>query len=593
MPLKWIAPQGPAPASAQSPLVPEEPKIVLVAPGSLTPASLTPRNRLKHALAAGSLLAVALRPMPRPQMPPALASTIDATKTHPPRTGRNRPAAKHANASAAGDRITLGPSATFSVTTLNASGPGSLFQAVQDANANPGADTITFQPGLTGIIALTATLNVTDSVSIIGPGPGVLSVSGGNTRRVFYLYSSSNSPLTATITGLTIRDGSSGGGAGIRASTFNLTLDQVDLISNTAASNGNGGGLNFDPTSSFTVSLTIRNSLLSGNHAGGTGGGIYLYHAKSGVVITNTQIVSNTAVRSGGGVYLYNANSLLIEDSTIMSNKAMTTTANGGGLDVKYSGTGMQIIRRTTISGNAASGSGGGIEFYSPGDVLIEDSTIAGNTANKGGGIDVEDLNGTSNTIRRTTISGNSAVTGGGVYLYSLDTPLLIENSTLSGNHATGHGGGVYLYNPKGASIQNSTIFSNTAAVGGGIQVGKSFVPITDTIIAGNVAPLGPDITGTFQLRYDLVQITGTAAITDAGGNIFGLDPLLGPLANNGGPTHTHLPARNSPAVNHGDPTFAPPPATDQRGQPRVMDGRIDIGSVEIPVELFLPLIRR
>jgi hypothetical protein len=53
------------------------------------------------------------------------------------------------------------------------------------------------------------------------------------------------------------------------------------------------------------------------------------------------------------------------------------------------------------------------------------------------------------------------------------------------------------------------------------------------------------------------------------------------------------LPAANSPVVNAGDPAFAPPPATDQRGQPQVIGGRIDIGSVEIPVELFLPLIRR
>jgi hypothetical protein len=111
--------------------------------------------------------------------------------------------------------------------------------------------------------------------------------------------------------------------------------------------------------------------------------------------------------------------------------------------------------------------------------------------------------------------------------------------------------------------------------------------------VAGNVAPLSPDIIGTFQLRYDLVQVTGTATISDAGGNLFGLDPLLGPLADNGGPTHTHLPANNSPVVNAGDPAFAPPPATDQRGRLRVMDGRIDIGSVEIPGELFLPLIRR
>jgi hypothetical protein len=60
---------------------------------------------------------------------------------------------------------------------------------------------------------------------------------------------------------------------------------------------------------------------------------------------------------------------------------------------------------------------------------------------------------------------------------------------------------------------------------------------ITNTIIAGNLAPLNKDISGTFALRYDLVQVTGTATITVSTGNVFGLDPQLSPLADNGGPT--------------------------------------------------------
>ena len=549
MPLRWISPSGPTPASAPapaaSPLVPEEPKIVLVAPGSITP-----RHRLTTALAAGSLLAVALRPLPRPQVPRALASPI-------------------------------------TVINNNAGGPGSLFQAVQHANADAGPDTISFSPNVSGTIALTGTLVLTNSVQITGPGPGVLSVSGANINRVFYLTNTSKSPLTATITGLTIRDGSSisstkPGGGGIEADNFDLTLDHVDLISNTAGSKANGGGLGFRP--SITVSLTIRDSLLSGNYAG-TGGGIYLYHAQAGVVITNTQIVSNTSYYGGGGgAYLKKPDHLLIEDSTIMSNTAGSKGFGfGGGLNVRKLYGASATIRRTTISGNTASGPAGGIYFYYSANVLIEDSTIAGNEAKTGGGIDLGHTGGVSNTIRRTTISGNTAgVEGGGVNLFDVQAPLSIENSTISGNYAD-TGGGIYLNDPSQVSIQNSTIFSNTAASsGGGIQVKHNSLPITDTIIAANVAPLNSDIAGTFRLSYDLVQITGTAAISDAGGNLFGLDPLLGPLADNGGPTLTHLPARNSPVVNAGDPAFAPPPFTDQRGDPRVVGGRVDIGSVEL-----------
>jgi hypothetical protein len=83
-------------------------------------------------------------------------------------------------------------------------------------------------------------------------------------------------------------------------------------------------------------------------------------------------------------------------------------------------------------------------------------------------------------------------------------------------------------------------------------------------------------------VTYSLVQ-GGGGAINGANvGNIFGVPAGLGPLANNGGPTLTQLPLPGSPVINAGDPAFVPPPATDQRGQPRVQGGRIDIGSVEV-----------
>ena len=563
MPLRWISPPGPTPASAPASPVPEEPKIVLAAPGSIAA-----RHTLGTVLAAGSLLAVVLRPLPQPQAPRALANTFTVTNTH-------------------------------------ASGPGSLLQAVQNANVSVGGGTITFQSGLTGTIALTGTLNVKNAVTIVGPGPGVLSVSGQNTRRVFYLYNSSTSPLTATITGLTIRDGATtGGGAGILDRNFDLLLDQVDLIGNsittTGKVGGSGGGLDFVTGAGRTVSLTIRDSLVSGNHARTGGGlGIFLYQAKGDVIITNTQILSNSAVEGGGGLDFTPGGtltrSLTIRDSLVSGNHA---GGPGGGLQIfLYNRAAEVVITNTQIVSNTAVGDGAGAFLNSPTDLRIEDSTIMSNTAGtkaRGGGLAVINVSASGpEVIRRTTISGNAAAKGGGVFVGYTTAPFSIENSTLSGNHATGHGGGVYLYDAARAGIQNSTIVSNTAASGGGVEVHGHFEPITDTIIAGNVAPLGPDISGTFRLRYDLVQITGTAAITNAGGNLFGLDPLLGPLADNGGLTHTHLPARNSPVVNAGDPSFVPPPATDQRGDPRVMGGRIDIGSVELSAELFLPLIRR
>jgi hypothetical protein len=109
---------------------------------------------------------------------------------------------------------------------------------------------------------------------------------------------------------------------------------------------------------------------------------------------------------------------------------------------------------------------------------------------------------------------------------------------------------------------------------------------VYDSIIGNNTAgtnnDLGTDYIGLFRVANSLVESPGTADIIDVGGNIFGQDPQLGPLADNGGPTLTHLPAATSPVINAGDPAFVPPPSTDQRGLPRVVNGRLDMGSVEV-----------
>jgi hypothetical protein len=492
MPVRWIS----------KPVAALEPKIPPAALAGATPGGLTGRQRLGQAVAAGSLLALAAQPFRGPR-PGAAAS---------------------------------GP---LTVTNLNPAGAGSLAQAIDDANANPGPDTITFSPGLTGTIPVSNTLVVTDSLTIVGPGPGKLSVSGGSARRVFYLNSASSVPFTATITGLTIRDGDShtdgSGGAGILDLNANLVLDEVVLDNNTGGSKGNGGGLNFAVAGPKSASLTIRDSIVSGNH-GFVGGGVLARYALGGVVIQNTQFTGNSASVLGGGIF---------------------------------------FIGQT-------------------GNTLIEDATFAYNTAGQSGaGVAIKNASGGPWTIRRTSIVSNTAnIDGGGLYSYVLPNELTIENTTVSGNSALAGGGGLAVHDANNVSIRNSTIVSNSAVTaGGGVEVIANSLVLSDTIIAGNLAPLNQDISGTFQLRYDLVQVTGTATISDAGGNLFGLDPLLGPLANNGGPTQTHLPAHNSPAVNAGDPAFAPPPATDQRGLSRTA-GRLDIGAVERQTDLFLPLVQ-
>lgn len=442
--------------------------------------------------------------------------------------------------------------APIEVTNTDDSGAGSLREALATANNTPGLDTITFQTGLTGEIKLTSgQLEITDSVDIQGPGADVLSVSGGDTSRVFYLYAS-GSTIDVVISNLMVTHGSASEGAGIVDYDENLTLDHVQIADN--ASTGDGAGLWAD---GFSMTLEIHDSVLSGNASGDDGGGIYIEDTGGDMVIDSTQVTGNTAADKGGGIYFYDPD----HDIT---------------------------ISKSTISGNTAGDIGGGVYLYSfdNGGMTISETTISGNTANAGGGLFLYGIDTTPLVIESSTISGNQALTGdgGGIYLYNDSAGSTIINSTISGNQAlAGDGGGIYLYNGStGVTIANSTIAANSAmGNGGGLAINSGTVTVTNSLIADNTATTDNDLHGAADLAYSLVEDEGTATITDSGGNITAMDPLLGPLVDNGGPTMTHLPGAGSPALDHGDPAFAAPPASDQRGKDRVYNTVIDMGAVE------------
>lgn len=451
---------------------------------------------------------------------------------------------------ASGAVVTLGAlalggpadAATFNVTNLDDAGAGSLRDAIEQANAAAGADVITFQAGLTGTITLTSgQLEILDSVDIQGPGAAALTVSGNNASRVFYVYRG-DALLDVTISGLTVTGGTADEGGGIINWSENLTLDQVVVTGNTATNQGGGlqvfAGSNTPP---LPFSVTIRDSVLSGNTAGGGGGiGLYLDSLEGRATV-------------------------LIQGSVISDNDASgVESANGGGIFIpKLQGD--VTIERSTISGNDAEGNGGGIAggfFYA----------------------------GSSLTVRETTISGNTAVDGGGIDVESLYGFLFLENSTLSGNQAVGDpasaGGGLflgYLYGEAGVVIRHTTIAGNSAVRGGGLFAEDGFLNLDHALVGDNAAEVGDDLAnggaGGFNLVNTLVENPEAAAINDLGGNIFNQDPQLGPLQNNGGPTQTHLPAGTSPAVDAGQPATLP---TDQRGTARPAGPAVDLGAVEL-----------
>jgi len=265
---------------------------------------------------------------------------------------------------------------------------------------------------------------------------------------------------------------------------------------------------------------------------------------------------------------------------TISGNNASRVFYIGVGATVTISGL-------TIANGDAGGDHGGGI--YNDGTLILNNCTVSSNTANAGGGI----YNDGTLTLNNCTVSGNIAFVGGGIY--NEDT-ITLNNSTVSGNTAAFYGGGIW--NEYTLTLNNCTVSGNTAAYyyGGGIYNNGS-ANVKNSIIAGNNAgAAAPDCVGTLNsYGCNLVEDTSDCTVTgDETCNIYGEDPLLGPLQDNGGPTFTHALLEGSPAIDGvctdcGCTTVdGALVTTDQRGEPRPADGDgdgtalCDIGAYEL-----------
>jgi hypothetical protein len=238
--------------------------------------------------------------------------------------------------------------------------------------------------------------------------------------------------------------------------------------------------------------------------------------------------------------------------------------------------------------------------------LTVRSSTLAGNTAGGFGGGLYNNLLAIT-TMDRSTLYGNSTTTdsgsggnGGAIYNHDQAT-LTVSNSTLSANEASFGGGGVYSSGGASTTLINVTITNNRAntivsgSLGGGLFIPTSatFAPVLhNTLIAGNFKGASgnarDDVFGALATSSDFNLIgdgTGLTGITDGvNGNQVGtaaspIDPLLGPLQDNGGPTLTQALLAGSPAIGGGSTAYAT--ATDQRGFPRVVNGQIDIGAFQ------------
>ncbi len=306
----------------------------------------------------------------------------------------------------------------------------------------------------------------------------------------------------------------------------------------------------------------------------------------TGKGITNTIIQSNVAPNTATyRVFEVNASGdLRLNGLTVRNGRCdgscPTSSTDGGGI---YN-TGNATLTDVTLSGNTVSGGGGGI-YNQDGTLTLTDITFSNNsTSINGGGFEGGGgiVNGGNATLTNVTFSGNSAANSGGGGILNFDS-LTVTNATFSGNSAGNDGGGG-INNFDTLTVTNATFSGNstTAARGGGILSTSGTLTLNNVIIANSNASLAPDCFGNANTTTSANNLFESAAAcglsNGSDGNIIGVDPILGPLADNGGSTHTHALLAGSSAIDNG----ANCPATDQRGVLRPQGAGCDIGAYEL-----------
>ena len=420
-----------------------------------------------------------------------------------------------------------------------------------------------------GTLDLTdTTISGNTAISLAGGilNAGTLTMTGGsisnNTAGTTGGGLWNGAPNTATLTNTTIsgNTATTGGGGGIRNAGM-LTLSGGSVSGNSSGDAG-GGLLNDGGT------VTITGVTFSTNTATGDGGGVA--NASGTVQINDSQVTGNTA-GSGGGLSL-DGGGLTMTNSTVSGNSSL----GGGGLFVTNAAT--ATLTASIVSGNAASFGGGGIQSDSGNTLTLEDSVVRGNETGIAGGGGIWNRQGTL-TLIRSEVSGNTqtgGASGGGGILHLISGSVTLTNSTISGNASTADGGGIHMVADAGTvTLLNSTVTGNIAAAGqgGGIDQTDGSTTLRNSIVALNSPADCQGAVVSFGNNLDRDGSCNLVVLSD----LAGVDPLLGPLASNGGPTQTHALLAGSPAINAGNDGVAP--ATDQRGLARV--GTSDIGAFE------------
>ncbi|BET59095.1 fibronectin type III domain-containing protein [Geobacter sp. 60473] len=264
------------------------------------------------------------------------------------------------------------------------------------------------------------------------------------------------------------------------------------------------------------------------------------------------------------------ADSATLDGFTISGGNANGTSQDSYGGGMYNDHINSPIVANCTFTGNYAGLGGGMFNFGS--SPTVTNCSFSGNTAiSYGGGM----YNNTANPVLTDcTFSNNhSSAYGGGMINGVLSTPTL-TNCTFSGNSANISGGGIYN-NYGNPSVANCTFSGNSAGTSGGGMYNANNSPVVrNSIFWGNSNGEISDNASTPTVSDSVVQ-----GGYPGGSNIIAADPLLAPLADNGGTTRTMALLSGSPAIGAGNCSAGP--AADQRGMTRPQDATCDMGAFE------------
>jgi len=480
--------------------------------------------------------------------------------------------------------VLMGAAAMFETRPALAAGvvgngkPASCTETALD-NALSGGGLVTFNCGAnTKTITLTFTKNIQADTTLDGGNKIILRAPNLYHFQVYAGY-------TFNLKNITLQEGASGS-AGAIENYGTLNVTRVTFLNNRSTNNG-GAIANYDVAN-------IKSSAFTDNVAENMGGAIY--HTGSALTINKTKFTNNQATNYGGAVATDNG-TINITRSVFNSNNTLASVSGGGALNLQTPTTG--TISNSTIDNNYATDGGG---IASNGDIVVSKTKIINNIAGAfGGGV----WQGGNMTLIDSTIDNNRAVAAGGIdAAFNVTT---LTNSTVSRNEASDYAGGILT--DADAVITNSTISGNYATTGSALwrrvgNVDMQHVTIANNAYSGNngsgiyTSYIGA---GVLALQNSVISNNGavncggqgtigwvsygnnlssdaSCVVLAQGGDKQSKNAKLGALANNGGPTMTHLPLAKSPLINKGANVGV---SEDQRGMARPV-GNADIGAVEV-----------